>query len=169
VRTEGQNDRTTERQQASQYIPRSLCSLGGYKYYKYATNQEQIELDGLRWIWRFTAIYARRARAAPLRVTLNREGQAIRRRHRSDSGELRWAMHGGRLYVAVLADNNCYSSIVFSFISSSKKRHFTPRLYDVTKRRNTREPVLSSQAGKTWVCTSDRLLRFSSSCCCFTS
>jgi len=30
VRTEGQNDRTTERQQASQYIPRSLRSLGGY-------------------------------------------------------------------------------------------------------------------------------------------
>jgi len=30
VRTEGQNDTTTEGQQASQYIPRSLRSLGGY-------------------------------------------------------------------------------------------------------------------------------------------
>ena len=36
MRTEGQNDRTTERQQASQYIPRSLCSLGGYNYLPYS-------------------------------------------------------------------------------------------------------------------------------------
>jgi len=42
VRTEGQNDRTTERQQASQYIPCSLRSLGGYN-----NNNQNTRVPGL--------------------------------------------------------------------------------------------------------------------------